>query len=154
MDRGSNRSDQVCLNSRTLVDLILQGIKNLIDRYSTYFHCQGIQKIDQTIYLINNSSASTLKFIDILELKYLQYPVLQVLFPAETNIYTCIYKNLRWDWSVRDSRVNMVSAAALTWTAFLMGLAAAKNIGQGKILCKRYKMVSLIIMDPKDLVTN
>lgn len=47
----------------------------------------------------------------------------------------------------------MVSAAALTWTAFLMGLAAAKNIGQGKILCKRYKMVSLVIMDPKDLVT-
>ena len=44
-----------------------------------------MQKIDQTIYLINNSSASTLKFIDILELKYLQYPVLQMLFPAETN---------------------------------------------------------------------
>ena len=34
-----------------------------------------------------------------------------------------------------------------------MGLAAAKNIGQGKIICKRYKMVSLVIMDRKDLVT-
>ena len=47
----------------------------------------------------------------------------------------------------------MVSAAALTWNAFLMGLAAAKYIGQGKIICKRYKMASLVIMGPKDLVT-